>query len=233
MFGGSSLGSGYRRAHRHTARLRVRPRNLARSLGASPSKSHLRRFHPCWACHVRGSRPGRETPKPSTGRDDQSVASNPAIPMPQHSSNRGDEVLQQQSVGIDLAAGWQLVRLTIWPPSAPSGNCGFPVDVTAETRYVEGLQQYVFTPDEGHAHSGAVGRRRSGSRVRAGHLPAGDCQHCDEQRNNRLGDFSDRRAGLRRSRDRRSARKFARLQQVQETGLIEHRDSRLLGLRDL
>jgi hypothetical protein len=79
----------------------------------------------------------------NSGRDDQSVASNPAIDalIP----NRGDEVLQQQSVGIDLAAGWQLVRLTI----SPDGNCGFPVDVTAETRYVEGLQQYVFTPDEG------------------------------------------------------------------------------------
>ena len=101
-------------------------------------QSHLRRFHPRWACHVRGA--GLVE---NSGRDDQSVASNPAIDalIP----NRGDEVLQQQSVGIDLAAGWQLVRLTI----SPDGNCGFPVDVTAETRYVEGLQQYVFTPDEG------------------------------------------------------------------------------------
>lgn len=79
----------------------------------------------------------------NSGRDDQSVSSNPAIDalVP----NRGDEVLQQQTVGIDLAAGWQLVRLTI----SPDGNCGFPIDVTAQTRYVEGLQQYLFTPGDG------------------------------------------------------------------------------------
>ena len=79
----------------------------------------------------------------NSGNVDQSVLNNPAVDalIP----NRGDEVLQQQSVGIDLAAGYQLVRLTI----SPDGNCGFPVDVTAQTRYVEGLQQYIFQPDEG------------------------------------------------------------------------------------
>lgn len=79
----------------------------------------------------------------NSGRTDQSVANNPAVDalIP----NRGDEVLQQQRVGIDLAAGYQLVRLTI----SPNENCGFPVDVTAQTRHVEGLQQYIFTPDDG------------------------------------------------------------------------------------
>ena len=79
----------------------------------------------------------------NSGNDDQSVINNPAVEalIP----NRGDEVLQQQTVGIDLAPGFQLVRLTISPDAA----CRFPIDVTAQTRYVEGLQQYLFTPGEG------------------------------------------------------------------------------------
>jgi hypothetical protein len=79
----------------------------------------------------------------NSGNDDQSVSNNPAVDalVP----GRGDEVLQQQTVGIDLAAGYQLVRLTI----SPNENCGFPVDVTSQTRYVEGLQQYLYTPGEG------------------------------------------------------------------------------------
>ena len=48
-------------------------------------------------------------------------------------------------VGIDLAPGYRLVRLTI----SPNSNCQFGVDVTSQTRYVEGLQQYLFTPGEG------------------------------------------------------------------------------------
>ena len=74
---------------------------------------------------------------------DMSVSQNPAIDriIP----NRGDEVLQQQTVGIDLASGYQLVRLTISPDEA----CRFPVDVTSQVRHVEGLQQYLFTPNPG------------------------------------------------------------------------------------
>ncbi|MEC7375284.1 MAG: hypothetical protein VX742_09010, partial [Actinomycetota bacterium] len=47
---------------------------------------------------------------------DMSVSQNPAIDriIP----NRGDEVLQQQTVGIDLASGYRLVRLTISPDEA-------------------------------------------------------------------------------------------------------------------
>jgi len=79
----------------------------------------------------------------NSGDDDISVRNNPAIDalIP----NRGDEVLQQQSVGIDLSPGHRLVRLTI----SPDANCRFPVDVTSQTRHVEGLQQYIYTPDEG------------------------------------------------------------------------------------
>ena len=74
---------------------------------------------------------------------DMSVSQNPAIDriIP----NRGDEVLQQQTVGIDLASGYRLVRLTISPDEA----CRFPVDVTSQVRHVEGLQQYLFTPNPG------------------------------------------------------------------------------------
>lgn len=79
----------------------------------------------------------------NSGNDDQSVLNNPAIDalVP----GRGDEVLQQQTVGIDLAPEYRLVRLTI----SPDATCGFPIDVTSQTRYVEGLQQYLFTPNDG------------------------------------------------------------------------------------
>ena len=50
-----------------------------------------------------------------------------------------------RAVGIDLSPGHRLVRLTI----SPDANCRFPVDVTAQTRHVEGLQQYIYTPGEG------------------------------------------------------------------------------------
>ncbi|NDH23436.1 MAG: hypothetical protein EBY49_05700, partial [Actinobacteria bacterium] len=49
------------------------------------------------------------------------------------------------TVGIDLASGYRLVRLTI----SPDGACRFPVDVTSQVRHVEGLQQYLFTPNPG------------------------------------------------------------------------------------
>ena len=79
----------------------------------------------------------------NSGRSDQSVTSNPAIDalIP----NRGDEVLQQQNVGIDLAADYQLVSLTI----SPDPNCQFPIDVTEHVRHVEGLQQYLYAPGPG------------------------------------------------------------------------------------
>ncbi len=76
-------------------------------------------------------------------RDDISVVNNPAVDglIP----GRGDEVLQQQTVGIDLAAEYRLVELTI----SPDARCSAPVDVTQFTRHVEGLQQYLFAPAPG------------------------------------------------------------------------------------
>ncbi len=79
----------------------------------------------------------------NSGRDDVSVTSNPAIEalVPE----RGSEVLQQFQVGIDLAAEYRMVRMTI----SPDARCLAPVDVTAHTRHVEGLQRYIYTPNEG------------------------------------------------------------------------------------
>lgn len=79
----------------------------------------------------------------NTGSNDISVSQNPAVDaiIP----SRGDEVLQQQTVGIDLAAGYRLVRMTISPDEA----CQFPIDVTSQVRAVDGLQQFLYEPGEG------------------------------------------------------------------------------------
>ncbi len=79
----------------------------------------------------------------NSGTPDLSVTDNPAVEalIP----NRGDEVLQQQSVGIDLSSQYQLVQLTI----SADARCLRPVDVTAHARHVEGLQWWIYTPAEG------------------------------------------------------------------------------------
>ena len=58
---------------------------------------------------------------------------------------RGDEVLRQQRVGMDLEPGFRLVSLTI----SPDARCRRPVEVISEVRRVEGLEQYVYQPAEG------------------------------------------------------------------------------------
>ena len=58
---------------------------------------------------------------------------------------RGDEVLQQQNVGIDLEPGFRLVQLTI----SPDARCLAPVDVTSHVRRVESLQQFTYQPGGG------------------------------------------------------------------------------------
>lgn len=58
---------------------------------------------------------------------------------------RGDEVLQQQRVGIDLEPGFRLVSLTI----SPDARCLSPIEVTGSVRRVEGLEQYVYQPAGG------------------------------------------------------------------------------------
>ncbi len=78
----------------------------------------------------------------NSGSDDVSVVNNPAVEalIP----NRDDEVLQQQAVGIDLAPEYRLVRLAI----SADARCARPIDVTAHARHVEGLQRWIYTPDE-------------------------------------------------------------------------------------
>ena len=58
---------------------------------------------------------------------------------------RGDEVLQQQRVGIDLEPGFRLVSLTI----SPDARCASPVEVISDVQRVDGLVQYFFQPADG------------------------------------------------------------------------------------
>ena len=80
----------------------------------------------------------------SGGDDAQSaVASSPAVdrvfPSP------GDEVLQQQRVGVVLDARYRLVSLFVHPSEQSAGG----VDVTAEVDHIEGLNRFEFAPGEG------------------------------------------------------------------------------------
>ncbi len=80
------------------------------------------------------------------GRDsatDVSVSQNPAID--ELIPNRGDEVLQQASVGIDLAPEFRLLSLVI----SPNLNCTGGVEVIDFTNQLEGLNRYVYVADSG------------------------------------------------------------------------------------
>lgn len=57
---------------------------------------------------------------------------------------RGDEVLQQQRVGIDLEPGFEVRSFTI----SPDARCGQPVEVVDFLNLTDGLQQYFYQPDE-------------------------------------------------------------------------------------
>ena len=57
----------------------------------------------------------------------------------------GDEVLQQQRIGIVLDARYRLTSLVVYP----SDQVGNGVDVTAETDHIEGLNRFEFAPGEG------------------------------------------------------------------------------------
>ena len=58
---------------------------------------------------------------------------------------RGAEVLQQQSVGIDLAAPYRLTKLIIAPTDDPAAG----IDVSEQVQERTGLNQFLFTPDDG------------------------------------------------------------------------------------
>lgn len=74
---------------------------------------------------------------------DSAVTASPAvdrvIPSP------GDEVLQQQQVGVVLDARYRLSALVVYP----SEQVGNGVDVTAEVNHIEGLNRFEFDPGEG------------------------------------------------------------------------------------
>ncbi|GJM37203.1 MAG: hypothetical protein DHS20C19_05700 [Acidimicrobiales bacterium] len=58
---------------------------------------------------------------------------------------RGDEVLQQQRVGIDLEPGYVVRSMTI----SSDARCTTPVEVVDFGRYTEGLNLFIYQPDEG------------------------------------------------------------------------------------
>ncbi len=58
---------------------------------------------------------------------------------------RGSEVLQQQTVGIDLSAPYELSSLVIRPSASPGGG----VEVIGQTDHTAGLNRYLFSPGPG------------------------------------------------------------------------------------
>ena len=58
---------------------------------------------------------------------------------------RDDEVLQQQRVGIDLEPGYVVRSFTI----SADARCTSPIEVVDFGRYVDGLNQFFYQPDEG------------------------------------------------------------------------------------
>ena len=56
----------------------------------------------------------------------------------------GDEVLQQQRVGVVLDARYRLVSLVVYPSDQLTGG----MDVTAEVDHIEGLNRFEFVPGE-------------------------------------------------------------------------------------
>ena len=74
---------------------------------------------------------------------DEAVTASPAVDrvIP----NPGDQVLQQQQVGVVLDARYRLSSLVVYP----SEQVGNGVDVTAEVNHIEGLNRFEFDPGEG------------------------------------------------------------------------------------
>ncbi len=74
---------------------------------------------------------------------DRAITASPAvdrvIPSP------GDEVLQQQRVGVVLDARYRLSSLVVYESEQLAGG----VDVTAQVDHIEGLNRFEFVPGEG------------------------------------------------------------------------------------
>lgn len=58
---------------------------------------------------------------------------------------RGDEVLQQQQVALDLEPGYVVRSFAI----SPDARCATPVEVVDFTQVTDGLNIYVYQPAEG------------------------------------------------------------------------------------
>ena len=58
---------------------------------------------------------------------------------------RGDEVLQQQRIGIDLEPGYVVRSFSV----SPDARCLEPVELVDFVRPTDGVNLYVYQPDEG------------------------------------------------------------------------------------
>ena len=74
---------------------------------------------------------------------DRAVTAGPAVD--QVIPNPGDQVLQQQRVGVVLDARYRLSSMVI----LPSQNATEGVDVTSEVEHTDGLNRFEFAPGEG------------------------------------------------------------------------------------
>ncbi len=77
------------------------------------------------------------------GSGDVTISANEAVNAVY--PGRGDEVLQQSRVGVDLDARYQLVSLVVYPSDGQRDG----VDVTVALRHSTGLNLWEFIPGEG------------------------------------------------------------------------------------
>ena len=80
-----------------------------------------------------------------SGSDDDAAVVNAAGPVSRLIPESGDEVLQQQRVGVVLDVRYRLTSLVIYPSDQTSGG----IDVTVEVEHIEGLNQFEFAPGDG------------------------------------------------------------------------------------
>ncbi len=78
-----------------------------------------------------------------SGDDDSAVTASGAVKRVIPSA--GDQVLQQQQVGVVLDARYRLSSLVVYA----SEQAGSGIDVTAEVNHIEGLNRFEFNPGEG------------------------------------------------------------------------------------
>ncbi len=80
-----------------------------------------------------------------SGEDDSDNAATASPAVDRVIPAAGDEVLQQQQVGVVLDPRYQMSSLVIFPGSGTTGA----VDVTDEVLHVEGLNRFEFNPGAG------------------------------------------------------------------------------------